>query len=88
MILTPFREPARLLFYMSEGYTRVTLERFEGLGMANGGCDWDIPTAAIPGHLRRIGSRFVLVGHFVRPEDRDGPDEMRKVLRSIQVEDP
>ena len=43
MRLTPFREPARLPFHLSEGYTRVTLER-------------------------------------------DSPDEVRAVLRSIRVE--
>ena len=56
----PIREPARLLFHLGEGYTRILLERTEGLGMANGGAKWDIPTDLIPRYLRRIGARFLV----------------------------
>ena len=65
------REPARVLMHLNEGYTKVSLERTEGVGLADGGITWDIPTAAIPAHLRAIGSRFVIVrsgSAFVRVE--------------------
>jgi hypothetical protein len=54
------REPVRLLMHLNEGFTQVLLERTEGIGMADGGIRWDIPTELIPPDLRAIGSRFVV----------------------------
>lgn len=53
------REPARVLFHLN-GYTRVLLERTAGVGMADGGVVWELPTERIPHHLRTIGSRFIV----------------------------
>ena len=60
-----FRELVQVLFHLSEGYTKVVVEITEGVGLADGGCWWDIPTKVIPPHLRCIGSRFYLVGECV-----------------------
>ncbi len=49
-------ETVKVLFHLNEGYTKVFVERNPG-GLA----DLDIPTENIPRHLRRIGSRFVLI---------------------------
>lgn len=56
-----WREPARVLMHLNGGFTKVILERTIGIGHANGGTEWDIPTHRIPLHLRAIGSRFVIV---------------------------
>jgi hypothetical protein len=87
MMLRPFREPVRVLFHLGEGYTRVWLERTEGAGMADGGVWWDIPTDAIPAHLRPLGSRFLLAGQFVTPEEQDSWDDVRVALRAFRVEE-
>jgi hypothetical protein len=87
MRLTPFREPARLLFHLSDGHTQVLLVRTEGVGMADGGAEWAIRTAVIPPHLRGIGSEFLLVGQFVTPEAQDKGDELRAALRALRVEE-
>ena len=56
-----FREPVRVLFHLGGGYTKVLLERTVGVGLADGGVMWDIPTEAIPPRLRGIDSRFLYV---------------------------
>ena len=55
----PIEEQVRVLFHLN-GYTKVLVERTQGLGLADGGIAWDIPTSIIPLHLRTIGSRFIL----------------------------
>jgi len=87
MRLKPFAEPARVLFHLSEGYTKVLLERTEGVGQANGGIDWDIPTESIPQHLRHIGARFLLVGESIWPEEHDTAEELRAALGRVRVEE-
>lgn len=59
-----FEEPVKILFHLNEGFTKVILERTIGVGMADGGIEWDIPTEKIPRNLRKIGSRFILVGNY------------------------
>jgi hypothetical protein len=61
------REPVRVVMHLNGGLTKVRLERFEGLGLADGGIEWEIPTQAIPQHLRFIGSRFVIIPDLNRP---------------------
>ncbi|MDB5307636.1 MAG: hypothetical protein JWO38_1838 [Gemmataceae bacterium] len=63
----------------------MVLERFESSGLANGG-EWDIPTERIPPSLRRIGSRFVIIGQLIRGEERDTPDQLRAALRTLWIE--
>jgi hypothetical protein len=85
MRVQPFAEPVRLLFHLPEGYTRVLPKRFEGMGLTDGSIGWDIPTAAIPSHLRGIGSRFFVIGQHVFPEEHDTVDEPRAAARLIRV---
>ena len=59
-------EPVKVLFHLNEGFTKISLDRFEGVGLADGGIFWDIPTEKIPHHLRKIGSSFsIIVGDSV-----------------------
>jgi hypothetical protein len=51
----------RVIMHLPAGYTKVLVEWTFGLGMADGGIDWDIPTEVIPLHLRAMGSRFLLL---------------------------
>ena len=87
MRVRPFREPVHILFHMSGGHTKVLLERTGGLGLADGGTHWDIPTEMIPLHLRGIGARFLLVGQFITPEDHDTAADVRAALRFLRVEE-
>ena len=54
-------EPAQVIMHLAENWTKILLVRTYGLGLADGGAYWDIPTEAIPSHLRLIGSRFVIL---------------------------
>jgi hypothetical protein len=54
------REPAQVMMHLPENWTQVLLLRTYGLGMADGGIYWDIPTEVIPPQLRSLGSRFVI----------------------------
>jgi len=47
------------MFHLN-GYTKVLVERTEGLGLADGGIIWEISTQIIPLQLRKIGSRFIV----------------------------
>jgi hypothetical protein len=66
--------------HLNEGYTRVFLERTEGLGMANGSITWDIPTEIIPPHLRLLGSRFVVITEALWPDPGDSARERRDAI--------
>jgi hypothetical protein len=68
--------------HLDGGYTRISLTRTEGLGIANGGVEWDIPTVAIPFHLRRIGSQFIVIQMSV--ED-DSPEDARRIRDDIEI---
>lgn len=81
------REPAKLLMHLNGGYSKVILERTVGLGLADGGIEWEIPTDVLPSHLRAIGSRFVVVRESIVPEDDDSVDEIRRVASRITVEE-
>ncbi|HQU82127.1 MAG TPA: hypothetical protein PKY59_03330 [Pyrinomonadaceae bacterium] len=54
------KETVKVLFHLNEGFTKVLVEKTIGVGLADGGITWDIPTEKIPFHLRQIGSRFVV----------------------------
>lgn len=80
------REPVRVLMHLNGGYTKVTLERFEGNGLANGGIDWDIPTQKIPFHLRNIGSRFLVIGKLLY-SPHDTIEKIREMYFQIEIEE-
>ncbi len=71
-------EPAQVIMHLPENWTKVLLVRTYGLGLADGGAYWDIPTEAIPPHLRSIGSRFVI--HARTSETKSGPVHGREAV--------
>jgi hypothetical protein len=81
MQLPDRREPVRVEFHLSGGQTRVVYERVPQHGV-------DIPTSAIPYHLRPLGSRFVLVIPGNRPADPNEVDldELRAAW-AVRVEE-
>jgi len=72
--------------HLNEGYTRVVVERTEGLGLADGGVTWDMPTRMIPPHLRCLGSRFIVSTEALRPEPGDTAEQLRDAI-SYMVEE-
>ena len=74
---TAFREPARVVMHLNEGFTRVQLDL---------GAQWDIPTAAIPLRLRAIGSRVRVIMQSVRPEPQDSAEALRAAMHDVTVE--
>ncbi|HEX9918908.1 MAG TPA: hypothetical protein VGA87_07065 [Pyrinomonadaceae bacterium] len=61
----------RVMFHLN-GYTKVSVEFSEGVGMADGGITWDIPTEVIPAGLRKVGSRFIVSAPVNPEETSDG----------------
>ena len=47
--------------HLNGGFTKVLLEKTRGIGLADGGIYFDIPTIKIPFHLRNIHTRFYLI---------------------------
>ena len=80
------RELARVLFHMN-GYTKVLLERTEGVGMADGGIVWEISTEIIPAHLRKIGSRFIVQYTPLCPEEMNDVDAIRGAKNRIEIQE-
>lgn len=87
MNLHPLRETVRVVMHLPGGYTKVTLEKFEGKGLADGSIGWDIPTEAIPPHLRAIGSRFFATMNCVHPEKIDDAEDLRLAVRNVKIEE-
>jgi hypothetical protein len=84
MLREPVREPVRVLFHLN-GYTKVMLERTEGLGMADGGIVWELPTERIPRHLRKIGSRFVVRAVPLSIEEEDDPAAIHDAKNRFEI---
>ncbi len=78
------REPARVLFHLN-GYTKVLLERTEGVGMADGGVVWEISTDLIPAHLRKIGSRFIVQYEPLSPEEMNDVNAIRGAKDRVEI---
>jgi hypothetical protein len=73
--------------HLNEGFTKVLVERTEGLGLANGGVFWEIPTHLIPFHLRNLGSRFLVTTDSIWPEIGDTAEELRAAGSNYQVDE-
>jgi cytochrome oxidase assembly protein ShyY1 len=78
----PIRAHVKVDMHLDGGYTRVILFQ-----VGDGGTGWDIPTAQIPVHLRRIGSEFILILRGFIPEATDSLDTLREMCRSVQIEE-
>ncbi len=79
----PFRQPARVAMHLNGGFTKVVLEGVTG----ESGIARDIPTRTVPLHLRAIGTRILLVGHFQIPETDDSAEDIRCALQHPEVLD-
>jgi hypothetical protein len=71
--------------HLNGGYTRVSVVRTQGLGIADGGAIWDIQTELIPPHLRAIGAQFLAVVPRFTPEDHDSPDDIRRMIQQVEI---
>jgi hypothetical protein len=71
--------------HLNGGYTSVSVVGTEGLGIADGGAIWDIPTEAVPLHHRPICSQFLVVTPRFTPEDHDSPDDIRRMIAEIEI---
>ena len=78
------REPARVLFHLN-GYSKILLERTEGVGMADGGTVWEISTDLIPVHLRKIGSRFIVQYTPPTPEELNDVETIRGAKDRVEI---
>ena len=78
------RESVRVLSHLN-GYTKVMAERSEGVGLADGGIIWDIPTELIPTHLRQIGSVFIVQYTPPSPEEMDDVDAIRGDKSRVEI---
>ena len=78
------REKVRVIMHLPGGYTKVLVEWTLGVGMADGGIYWDIPTSVIPTHLRRMGSRFIVEATSLSGQQEAATmtaEEMRSAMR-------
>jgi hypothetical protein len=80
------RERVRVLFHLN-GYTKVMLEATEGIGLADGGIIWDIPTDRIPHHLKHIGSRFMIRHTPLSPNEENNLEAVRDVKNRFEIEE-
>jgi hypothetical protein len=80
-------EAVRVLFHLN-GYTKVVVERTEGVGLAEGGIVWELPTERIPVHLRRIGSRFIVQMYPLSPEAENDTAALHEVKNRFKILEP
>jgi hypothetical protein len=71
--------------HLNGGFTRVSVIRTEGLGLADGGATWDLRTNAIPSHLRTLGSEFLAVVPRFAPQADDSADDIRRMLAQVEI---
>ena len=76
------RTIVRVMFHANGGFTKVIHEATEGVAMANGGFQWEIPTSIIPEDLRLIGSRFELV----EDQSFEQPIPVNPLYRHVRIE--
>ena len=73
--------------HVGAGLTRVSLLRGKGLGLAGDDLAIDIPTSAIPPHLRDIGPQFIVVMPKFAPEAFASAESIREMSSQIRVEE-
>lgn len=79
------REPARVIMHLPEAWTQILLIRTYGLGMADGGIYWEIPTAKIPEQLRKIGSVFLVETPLISKWIEDSEERHKKRFEDLYV---
>jgi hypothetical protein len=83
------KQIATLEMHLPAGFSKVRLELGGGIGLAGGPVYWDIPTETIPPHLRKLGSRFLVIqSDLAGPLEVANmtPDEIRSRLGYRVVE--
>ena len=73
------RHRVRVLSPWNVGYTLVVVE--DMAGYTSPSVTWELPTQAIPPHLRRIGARFTVTADLVVPEADDDIEDVREAVR-------
>jgi hypothetical protein len=68
--------------HLPGGFTRVVL-----VDVAHGQHRIDIPTDAIPVHMRQLGARLVVVTPRFTPEPSDTAEAIREMCRWVRVEE-
>jgi len=81
------REPAQVIMHLPEDWTKILLVRTYGLGIADGGIYWDIPTETIPARFRRIGCRFVMSGPIGRADVPPAQGRGKRGYTEFQFDD-
>lgn len=79
-VQAPFNEPARLLFHLDAGYSRIELIRLKN--------HWEIPTNSIPVPLRHIGAQFLVIAPRFSVEDTDSVEEIRQMIATLRILEP
>jgi hypothetical protein len=79
------REPAQVIMPLPENWTKILLLRTYGVGLADGGIYWDIPTEVIPLAVRLIGCRFVITTKLVLTLDQF--QHGREAWQEVQIEE-
>jgi hypothetical protein len=75
------REPVRIVRHDEGGVTSLALERDPTAEPI------EVPSAQIPGGLRPVGSRLVLVLRALWPEPGDSVEEFFEALDQVQLEE-
>jgi hypothetical protein len=75
MQIRQIREVVRVLMPSNGGCTCVLLERATAAMRRE--YTWEIPTGRIPPHLRRIGSRFVVILDDPWDTEQDSVEQLR-----------
>ncbi len=81
----PFEQKhkVKLLMHLPSGYSMVLAELGGGVGLAGGNAQMEIPTESIPPHLRKIGSRFLVIYRGLAGQleaEQMTPDEIRSSI--------
>ena len=71
--------------HLPEDWTRVLLVRTYGVGLADGGIYWDIPTGKIPLDLRQIGSVFLVETELTPAQTQDSSERYENRFRDLVV---
>jgi hypothetical protein len=82
LLREPFRLAARVEMHLPGGWTRIIF-----FAITHGDIRNDIPTEAIPLHLRPIRSEFLVIMPRFSVEPTDSIEEIRNMCRQVQVEE-
>jgi hypothetical protein len=58
-------QKVKLTMHLPGGFSRVLVDSTVGVGLVGGVVHWEIPTDSIPPHLRKLGSRFIVLARSV-----------------------